>query len=85
MKWSWNVKVVFELKKIIKKKKENTHIDFFIMFIHWLFFFYIWYDRKTMIKCSGCMNAYHYECLKKETGIDKKYLEEHDGILMCIN
>ena len=41
------------------------------------------YNKSTMIKCKGCHNAYHYECLKKETGMTKKDLEKQDKELIC--
>ena len=41
------------------------------------------YNSKTMIKCSGCHNAYHYDCLEQETGITLEHLKKHDNKLMC--
>ena len=41
------------------------------------------YNKDTMIKCSGCQHAYHYDCLEKETGITKQDLEKQDNKLIC--
>ena len=57
----------FWIKKKYKKKNKKTHMLIFLSCFFNDFFFF----------------AYHYECLKKETEIEKKCLKEHDGILMC--
>ena len=41
------------------------------------------YNSKTMIKCSGCQNAYHYDCLELETGITKQDIHKQNGKLIC--
>ena len=41
------------------------------------------YDKKTMIKCGGYHNSYHYKCLQKRTCIAKKDLERQQNELMC--
>ena len=41
------------------------------------------YHKNTMIKCSGCQNAYHYKCLEKETGITSEDLKRQNNTLMC--
>ena len=41
------------------------------------------YNKQPMIKCSGCHNAYHYECWKKRVWITKKALEKQDNELTC--
>ena len=41
------------------------------------------YNKRTMIKCSGCQNSYHYKCLEKETGITKEDLKKQNNKLIC--
>merc|ERR1711991_375424 len=41
------------------------------------------HDKKTMIKCSGCQNSYHWKCLQKETRITKEQIEKQNNKLIC--